>query len=103
MRIILKILLFHLCCILAFAYIYYTLSTGHFTDYLGKTPKPIDYLFLSTTIQSGVGYTKMFPKTTLAKYFLIIQQFLIISVYVVVLYTFTGNTNFDFFPVKKSK
>jgi hypothetical protein len=37
-----------------------------------------DTLFLATTIQAGVGYTLLTPKTSLSKYLLMFQQFFMI-------------------------
>jgi hypothetical protein len=41
-------------------------------------PTFADTLFLATTIQAGVGYTLLTPKTSLSKYILMTQQYFMI-------------------------
>jgi hypothetical protein len=41
-------------------------------------PRFPDTLFLATTVQAGVGYTIVTPKSDLAKYILMSQQFFMI-------------------------
>jgi hypothetical protein len=49
----------------------------------------IDFLFLSTTIQAGVGYSEIYPMDDTAKLFMIIQQLLMISTNIFTIYIFT--------------
>jgi hypothetical protein len=52
-------------------------------------PELFDCLFLATTIQAGVGYSDLYPITDLSKIIMIIQQFIMISLNVFLLYIFT--------------
>ena len=80
---------FHFVCIVIFTLLYSILSS-HFEKMSNeKEPELIDYLFLGTTIQAGVGYTSLTPITPLAKFIMIFQQFLMLSINVFLLYIFT--------------
>jgi len=94
MKIVIKTVFFHFCCILFFGLIYLIFKDGFSRDLAytinnKKEPEVIDCLFLATTIQSGVGYSDLYPITNLAKAILIIQQFIMISTNVFLLYIFT--------------
>jgi hypothetical protein len=89
MKLVLRTLLFHLICIITFGVIYWMMS-NHFSLVLnGDNPKLIDFIFLSTTVQAGVGLSDLNPLTTLSKLVLIIQQFIMISTNVFLFYIFT--------------
>lgn len=89
MKLVLRTLLFHLICIITFGIIYWMLARD-FTFISNKTnPKLIDCLFLSTTIQAGVGLSDLNPDTVLTKLILMIQQFIMISTNIFLLYIFT--------------
>jgi hypothetical protein len=49
----------------------------------------LDYFLLSVTIQSGVGYTDLFPVSYYSKIAVIIQQFLMMMTHIITLYIFT--------------
>ena len=49
----------------------------------------IDYLLLSTTIQSGVGISDLYPTTFYGKLTMIIQQLVLIMTHVFTIYIFT--------------
>ena len=49
-------------------------------------PRFTDTLFLSTTVQAGIGYALVIPRTDFAKYILMIQQFLMIFSNLMLLY-----------------
>ena len=73
--------LYNFLCILVFAIIYYIIRkemdmNKDMSRYV--EPTLADTLFLATTIQAGVGYTLLTPKTTLSKYIIMIQQFFMI-------------------------
>jgi hypothetical protein len=69
----------------------YFLLTDHFDKMSNeKHPELIDYFFLGTTIQSGVGYTSLTPITALAKFVMILQQMFMLSINVFLLYMFTN-------------
>ena len=94
MKIVIRTVFFHFCCILFFGLIYLIFKDGFSRDPAytvdnKKEPEIIDCLFLATTVQAGVGYSDLYPITNLAKTILIIQQFIMISTNVVLLYIFT--------------
>jgi len=81
MKYVVRGALYNLLCILIFAIIYYVLrkelsmnkETSEHVE-----PTFADTLFLSTTMQSGVGYVLLTPKGELSKYILTIQQLFMI-------------------------
>jgi hypothetical protein len=94
MRIVLKTVLFQFLCVLLFGLVYLSFKRHfvrdpNFTTNKKKEPEIIDCLFLATTIQCGVGYSDLYPITDTAKFILIIQQFVMISTNVFLLYIFT--------------
>ena len=94
MRIVIKTLAFQIFCIVLFGFIYllfkeHFVRDVSFTTDKKKTAEIIDCLFLATTIQSGVGYSDLYPITYIAKVILIIQQFVMISANVFLLYFIT--------------
>jgi hypothetical protein len=94
MRIVIKTVVFHFLCVVLFGLIYVSYK-NHFvrdpayTIDKKKEPELLDCLFLATTIQAGVGYSDLFPATDLAKIIMIIQQFVMISTNVFLLYILT--------------
>jgi hypothetical protein len=94
MRIVIKTVLFQFLCVLLFGLVYlsfkehFVRDTNYTTD-KKKDAEIIDCLFLATTIQCGVGYSDLYPITDAAKVILIIQQFVMISTNVFLLYIFT--------------
>jgi hypothetical protein len=94
MRIVLKTVAFQFFCVLLFGFIYLSFR-DHFvrdpsyTVNKRKEPEILDCLFLATTVQAGVGYSDLYPITDTAKIILIIQQFVMISTNVFLLYIFT--------------
>ena len=94
MRVVVKTVAFQFLCVILFGLIYLS-YTNHFTrdtSYTidkNKEPELIDCLFLATTIQAGVGYSDLYPITDVAKIIMIIQQFVMISTNVFLLYIFT--------------
>jgi len=94
MRIVIKTVLFQFLCVLFFGLVYLLFKDNfirdpNFTTNGKKEPEVLDCLFLATTIQCGVGYTDLYPITDTAKTILIIQQFVMISTNVFLLYIFT--------------
>jgi hypothetical protein len=94
MRIVIKTVVFQFLCVVLFGLIYVSYK-NHFvrdpayTTDKKKEPELLDCLFLATTIQAGVGYSDLFPATDLAKIIMIIQQFVMISTNIFVLYILT--------------
>ena len=90
MKIVIRTLIFHLCCILLFTYLYLHLS-DHFnnSNFNSKQSTFLDYLLLSTTIQAGVGFSNLYPNTFYSKLSVIVQQFLMMMTHIITLYIFT--------------
>jgi len=100
MRIVFRTVVFHICFILIFAFIYLsyaddfkTLSNYKYHDNNNNIIKIersfLDFLLFSTTIQAGVGITEFFPSSPLTKMILITQQIIMISTHVFTLYFLT--------------
>jgi hypothetical protein len=94
MKIVIKTVFFHFCCILFFGLMYLIFKNGftrdpEYTVDNKKEPEIIDCLFLATTVQSGVGYSDLYPITNLAKTILIIQQLIMICTNVFLIYIVT--------------
>ena len=90
MKRVLQTVVFHFIFIVLFTLLYFYLS-DHFDKMSNeKQPELIDYFFLGTTIQAGVGYTSLTPITPLAKFIMILQQFCMLSTNVFLLYMFTS-------------
>ena len=98
MKRVVQTLAIHFCCIIFFTFFYYYFSRNFdnnkrnkFTHYNGesKLASMIDYFLLSTTIQSSVGLTDIFPISVFGKLLIIIQQLIMISINVITLYIFT--------------
>jgi hypothetical protein len=83
MKYVFRTVVFHFICILFFGYLY---STLEFDTIKGDPLDLMDYFFLSTTIQSGVGYTLVTPLTHMSKLAIMIQQFCMLSTNVFLLY-----------------
>lgn len=88
MKYVYRTVLFHLTCILFFGYLY-TLLKNEFVTNDGSSIDEFDCLFLSTTIQSGVGYALVKPGTYFSKLVIMLQQFCMLSVNVFLLYFLT--------------
>lgn len=73
--------LYNFLCIIVFGIIYYIIRNEMDMDETMSQytePQLPDTLFLSTTIQAGVGYPLMTPRTALSKYIIMIQQLFMI-------------------------
>jgi len=87
MRILVNSLVFHLLCLLLFAFIYYMLPVGNFhIPNKNKQLLLLDYFNLSTTIQAGVGITQIQPTSYLAQTIMSLQQILLITGNLTILY-----------------
>jgi len=81
MKYVIRGALYNFLCIFVFAIVYYVIRNEmdmneDMSVYI--EPTFADTLFLATTIQAGVGYTLLTPKTSLSKYILMTQQFFMI-------------------------
>ncbi len=92
MKIVLRTLVFHVICIIIFAFLYKHLAF-HFAYDTNKTNSTsggiIDYLLLSVTIQASIGFSYLYPTSYLSKLVLMLHQFIVISTHVFTLYIFT--------------
>lgn len=88
MKLLIRTLAFHFICIIFFAFIYYNLADD-FIKNKNKNYNYLDFLYLSTTIQSSVGFSDLKPFGTNGKIFLILQQLFMISTHVITIYIFT--------------
>lgn len=90
MKLVFRTLMLHLLCIFIFALTYYNLA-----DYFADTSDNhnnktfLDFFLLATTIQAGIGFNFLDPISFTSKFFVIIQQLIMISAHVMSLYVFT--------------
>ena len=93
MKRVLKTLAIHLVCILFFAFFYYYFSIHFDNNKLKKCDSKleslIDFFLFSTTIQAGVGISDILPISVYGKLFMILQQLIMISISVIMIYVFT--------------
>jgi mannose/fructose/N-acetylgalactosamine-specific phosphotransferase system component IIC len=81
MKYVIRGALYNFLCIFVFAIIYYIIRREmDMNEDMSRYIEPTfsDTLFLATTIQAGVGYTLLTPKTELSKYIIMGQQFFMI-------------------------
>ena len=88
MKIAIRTVFFHILCIVVFAFLYYYFRDDFKTQVKEKFTL-LDYIFLSTTIQSGVGLTDIYPIDFYGKLIMIIQQLVLIMTHVFTIYIFT--------------
>jgi hypothetical protein len=88
MKLAIRTVLFHIICILIFALFYYYFRDD-FKTQVKEEFTVLDYLFLSTTIQSGVGLTDIYPIAFYGKLIMILQQLVMIMTHVFTIYIFT--------------
>jgi hypothetical protein len=88
MKLVIRTVIFHLACIIFFASAYYL-----FKHQLASNTKAnfsiIECLFLSTTIQCGVGITDVIPTAFHTQVLMMAQQLIMITSNVFILYIFT--------------
>ena len=95
MKLVIRTGLFHLFCIIVFAYLYLYLSEHFESDNGSKNTKNkkytsyLDFFLLSTTIQAGVGISDLYPVSYYSKIAVILQQFLMMLTHIITLYVFT--------------
>ena len=87
MKIVIRTVFFHFLCILLFAIFYYIFKKD-FKSNIGENKIMLDYLFLSTTIQAGVGMSDIYPISFYGKLLMISQQLIMIMTHVFTLYIF---------------
>lgn len=87
MKIVFRTFLFHILCIIIFAFLY-----SYFKEsYIDKNNKDtfLDFLLLSTTIQAGVGITNIHPINFYGKIVMILQQLIMLMTHIFTIYIFT--------------
>ena len=89
MKIVIRTVFFHFLCIIIFGILYASIKDDFTTKEGSDKLKPIDYLFLSTTIQAGVGVSDLHPTSFYGKLTMIIQQLLMLCTHIFTLYIFT--------------
>ena len=88
MKIVIRTVFFHILCIIIFGLLYYYFRED-FKTHVKEDFTVLDYLFLSTTIQAGVGLTDIYPNGFYGKLIMIIQQLVMIMTHVFTIYFFT--------------
>ena len=81
MKYVIRGALYNFLCIFVFALIYYSIRkemdlNEDMSRYI--EPRFPDTLFLATTVQAGVGYTLVTPKSDFAKFIIMAQQYFMI-------------------------
>ena len=87
MKMVIRTVCFHFVCIIVFGLLYFFLKED-LAEKAEKKVEIIDYVFLSTTIQSGVGVTDLYPKNFYGKLAMTIQQLIMICTHVFTIYLF---------------
>lgn len=88
MKIVIRTVLFHFLCIIIFSLVYFRFKRD-FQNNIKKDYTFLDYFYLSTTIQAGVGMSDMYPNSVYSKIIMIIQQIIMIMTHVFTIYVFT--------------
>ena len=88
MKYVISSFLFHIFIIFLFSLVYYVIEglNFKFDDNTVRDPQYIDFLSLSTTIQSGVGISDLSPATKLSSIFVVLQQFILIGTNMLIVY-----------------
>ena len=91
MKRVYQLFLYNIIIIALFTFIYYLAGNEHFENLKGKKDvELIDYLFLATTIQAGVGLADINTVTTFSKILTIIQQMTMLGNTIFMLYIFSN-------------
>lgn len=88
MKLVIRTVIFHFLCILFFG-LYYFYFKNDFKSETKQDLTTIDCFFLSTTIQSGVGISDVYPTEFYGKIIMILQQFIMIMTNIFTIYIFT--------------
>ena len=87
MKMVIRTVCFHFVCIIVFVLLYFFLKED-LAEKAEKKVEIIDYVFFSTTIQSGVGVTDLYPTNFYGKLAMTIQQLIMICTHVFTIYLF---------------
>jgi hypothetical protein len=91
MKELFKTFLFQLACIIIFGYLYWIFRDEFILNYISpKKPnlEILDCFYTSVTIQCGVGYAILNPRTNTAVLLLTIHQLIMIFTNIVMFYLF---------------
>jgi hypothetical protein len=88
MKIVIRTVFFHFLCVAGFGMIYFYLKDD-FSETQDDNLQIIDCLLLSTTIQTGVGVSDLYPTSFYGKLTMIIQQLLMLCTHIFTLYILT--------------
>lgn len=88
MKHVVRIVVFHMICIIIFSFLYYNFKTEFDNEIIKKNATLLDFILLATTIQVSVGITEIYPKTNITKILIILQQLIMISTNVFTIYFF---------------
>jgi hypothetical protein len=88
MKLVVRTFIFHILCIIIFALLYSTLAEDFHIMEEDKKDL-IDFLLLSTTIQSGIGMSDLYPLSYYSKIVVMIQQLIMLFTNIITLYIFT--------------
>jgi hypothetical protein len=90
MRVVIGTIIFNFICISIFCMIYFYLKEGFINNDTSKDEiELIDFIMFTTTVQAGVGITSLTPNSVSTKVVATIQQLIMITSYVFVLYLIT--------------
>jgi hypothetical protein len=92
MRRVIYILAFHLFTILFFSFLYFSIKDRFVlvnNSYKKEGFEHLDYILLSTTIQSGIGFSDLHPVDTMSKILVVVQKLVMISSNVFTIYFFS--------------
>ena len=90
MKIVVRSVLSHIIFIFIFSLIYFSFKEGFVNDNMKNNKiEYLDTLLLSASIESGTGFSVISPVSNTCKFIIIIQQFIMVSVYFLTLYHFT--------------
>jgi uncharacterized membrane protein len=77
----------NIACIVIFSFIYNKLSSDHIIVYTSEgKPEYIDYLYFSTNIQVGVGFSDFSIRTRKAKMVVMAHEITVISLNIILFY-----------------
>lgn len=96
MKIIFRTVIFHIFSIILFGIIYLSISEQflpineeiHKKSLNNKIKYSLDFFVLSSSIQTSIGLTNLYPITTLSKLLIIFQEMIMVSTHLFTLYFF---------------
>lgn len=90
MKLVIRVFVFHLLCIIVFALIYSQFPQEfNVPDKEHYGENMVDFFLFSSTIQAGVGMSSLYPSADHTKLAVIAQQLLMLFTHVFTIYFFT--------------